>query len=75
MSLSGERGVIKKVPVSAGYNEMIFDRVVLGSDYLDCGRQTLSRLEFQLKDAYGDVIDLHDNHLSFSIVFSHFPQE
>lgn len=75
MSVSGERGIIKKVPVTANYNEMIFDQVVLGSDYLDCSRQTLSRLEFQLKDVFGNVVDLNGNHWSFSIVFSHFPIE
>lgn len=75
MSVSGERGIIKKVPVTANYNEMIFDQVVLGSDYLDCSRQTLSRLEFQLKDVFGNVVDLNGNHWSFSIVFSHLPVE
>jgi hypothetical protein len=75
MSVSGERGIIKKVPVTANYNEMIFDQVVLGNDYLDCSRQTLSRLEFQLKDVFGNVVELNGNHWSFSIVFSHLPVE
>lgn len=75
LSVSGERGIIKKVPVSANYNEMIFDQVVLGSDYLDCSRQTLSRLEFQLKDVFGNLVDLNGNHWSFSIVFSHLDAE
>ena len=75
LSVSGERGIIKKVPVTANYNEMVFNQVVLGSDYLDCSRQTLSRLEFQLKDVFGNTIDLNGNHWSFSVVFSHFPVE
>ena len=54
MSISGERGIIKKVPVRANYNEMIYDDAVLGIDYLDCSRQSLSRLEFQLKYVYGN---------------------
>lgn len=70
ISCSGESGIVKKVPVSSGYNEMIFDQVVLGSDYLDCSRQTLRRLEFKLKDVFGNIINLNDNHVSFSIVFA-----
>ena len=75
MSVSGESGIVKKVPVTSGYNEMIFDQVVLGSDYLDCSRQTLKRLEFKLKDVFGNIIDLNGNHWSCSIVFSKMQQE
>jgi hypothetical protein len=70
MSVNGERSIVKKIPVNAGYNEMIFDQSVVGIDYLDCSHQTLSRIGFQLKDVFGRVIDLHGNHFSFSIVFS-----
>lgn len=70
MSLSGERAVVKKVPVTAGYGEMIFNESVIGMDYLDCSRQTLSRLGFRLANIYGETINLHGHHWSFSIVFS-----
>ena len=70
MNVSGERGVITKVPVTAGYNEMVYYQAVLGTDDLDCSRQTLSRLEFQLKDMYGNVIYRHGNHWSFSMLFA-----
>ena len=70
MSISGERGIVKKVPVRANFNEMIYDDAVLGIDYLDCSRQSLSRLEFQLKDVYGNYINLHCNHWSCSIIFA-----
>jgi len=70
MSVSGERSIVKKVPVNAGYGEMIYDQSLVGIDYLDCSHQTLSRLSFQLKDVFGNVIDLHGQHWSFSIVFS-----
>ena len=70
MSVSGERSIVKKIPVNAGYGEMIFDQSVVGIDYLDCSHQTLSRVGFQLKDVFGRVVDLHGNHFSFSIVFS-----
>ena len=75
VSVSGESGIVKKVPVTSGYNELIFDQVVLGSDYLDCSRQALKRLEFKIKDVFGNVINLHGNHWSFSIVFSKYQVE
>jgi len=70
MSLSGERAIVKKVPVTAGYGEMIFNDAVVGMDYLDCSRQTLSRLGFRLTNVFGETIDLHGHHWSFSLVFS-----
>ncbi len=70
MSISGDRNVIKKIPITAGHGEVIFDQTITGMDYLDCSHQTLSRISFQLKDVFGNIIDLHGNHISFSIVFS-----
>ena len=46
VSTNGEWGIIKKVPVNANYNQMIYDSTVLGMDYLDCSNQTLSRIDF-----------------------------
>ena len=70
VTLNGNRNVVKKIPVTANPGDMIFDQTVTGMDYLDCSGQTLSRISFQLTDAYGNVINLHENHFSFSIVFS-----
>ena len=65
-----ESTIIKKIPVTADYNQMIFDAVMVSNDYLDCSKQTWRRLEFQLKNAKGDYINLHGGHVSFSIIFS-----
>ena len=70
VTLNGNRNVVKKIPVTANPGDMIFDQTVTGMDYLDCSGQTLSRISFQLTDAYGNVINLHQNHFSFSLVFS-----
>jgi hypothetical protein len=75
LSLRGARDIIKKVPVNANYNEVIFNNVMTAQDYLDCSRQTLSRLEFRLEDVFGNVLDLHGNHWSFSIIFAKFDNE
>ena len=66
---TGEASIIKAIPVTAGPNFMIFDQVLAGNDYLDCSRQTLRTLEFQLKDVHGNTVPLHGSHLSFSLVF------
>lgn len=75
MSTKGDRGIIKKVPVRANYNEMIYDDAVLGIDYIDVSRQTLARLEFQLKDSYGNILNLHGNHWSCSLVFAKLKED
>jgi hypothetical protein len=66
----GEQTVIKKIPVTSDYNQMIFDQVVLYNDYNDCSGQTLKTLEFQLRTSRGDIINLHGCNVSFSIIFS-----
>ena len=68
----GESTIIKKVPVTANPNEMIFSTVTSSSDYLDCSRQTLKTISFELKDAHGTIINLHGANLSFSIVFDKY---
>ena len=46
MSVNGEWGILKKIPVSASYREMIYYQRVLGMDYLGCSNQTLSKVDF-----------------------------
>ena len=66
---NGEASILKVIPVSAPPGSMILDQVVAGNDYLDCGRQTLRTLEFQLKDVHGNLVPFHGSNLSFSLVF------
>jgi len=66
MGSSGERNILKKIPVIANPGELIFDKITSSSDYLDCSRQILRALQFQLKDVLGNVIDLHKANISFS---------
>ncbi len=67
MTITGERNVVKKIPVNAGHGDVIFDQTVTGMDYLDCSHQTLSRLSFQLRDVFGNIIPLHGNRMACSI--------
>lgn len=61
--------IIKKIPVRANYNEMLYDSASDGFDYLDLTRRSLNRLDFRLTDSYGNLINLHNNHWSMSLVF------
>ena len=70
MSVSGDRNIINNIPVNAGYGDVIYYESATGLDYLDCSHQTLSRVSFQLRDIFGNIIDLNGAHISFSIVFS-----
>ncbi len=68
MSVARDKNIVKKIPVNAGHGEVIFDQTVTGMDYLDCSQT--SRLSFQLRNVFGTVLDLNENHVFFSIVFS-----
>ena len=61
--------IIKKIAVKAGYSQMLFDSADAGYDFLDVSKRSLSRIDFKLQDSYGNVIDLRNNHWSFSLVF------
>ena len=72
---NGERSILKAIPVTAGPNYMIFDNTMAGNDYLDCSRQSLRTLEFQLKDVHGNLVNFHGSNLSFSLIFDVLPEK
>lgn len=72
IGVNGERTIIKKIPVSANTNEMIFDNVTSSNDYLDCSRQTLKTVNFELRDGNGNLVNLHGANWSFSLVFDKY---
>jgi hypothetical protein len=61
--------IIKTIPVTPNYSQMLFDNAVAGYDYLDVSRRALSRIDFRLQDSYGNIIDLRNNRWLFSIAF------
>ena len=69
LTCNGQTSVVKKVPVSSNFNEMIIDQVMSSNDFGDCSNQTLRTISFQLKDVANNYIPMRSN-LSFSIVFS-----
>ena len=65
---NGESSVIKKIPVSSNYGDMIFNSNTTGNDFLDCSRQTWKTLEFHLLDVNSNYINLHGSNVSFSLI-------
>ena len=66
---NGQTSILKKVPVNANYNCMVFDGMTSSNDFLDCSKQTLQNLEFRIENSRGEVINLHGQEISFSIIF------
>ena len=65
-----ERTIAKSIKVTADYNHVIFDEVMITNDYLDCSNQTVKTISIQLKSVDGDIIPLENANWGFSIIFS-----
>ena len=63
------RAFYKANPVSSDYNHMKYYQTCLGTDYLVCSNQTLSIIDFDIKDHSGIIVSLHSYHVSFSDLF------
>ena len=66
---NGQSNIIKKIPVNCNYNSMIFDSMTSSNDFLDCSKQTLRNIEFTIENSRGELINLHGQEVSFSIIF------
>ena len=66
---NGQASIIKKVPVNANYNSVIFDGMTSSKYFLDCSKQTLKNIEFTIDNVHGQRINLHGQEVSFSIIF------
>ena len=66
---NGQSNIINKIPVNANYNSMVFDNMTSSNDFLDCSKQTLKNIEFSIENSRGEIINLHGQEVSFSIIF------
>ena len=62
--------LLKKITVSQDYGIVIHDQCVIFNDYNECSHQTIKMLDFQLKDARGNIIPLHGINCNFSVIFT-----
>ena len=54
----GETLIIKKIPVTANINEVIFDQVLVSNDFGDCSKQAVRTISFELKDVHAYLLIL-----------------
>ena len=68
----GERDILKKVLVTAGPNSLMFDKDINTDDHVDVSKRSLRSIHFRLTDVYGNTLNLHGQHWSFTLLFRHF---
>ena len=71
---AGSRSCIARVPVNSGYGTILTHQHsghVL--DYIPCGGVTLRTLNFELRNANNERVNMRGGHVSFSIIFSSSP--
>ena len=73
VSPNGAMGdIIKKVSTIASFGNTMTNYNINVNDYTYIrNRNTLTVLEFKITDVYGNVIDLHGSHVSFTLMFLH----
>ena len=64
-----QRNVVKKVLVNSNFGEVNTFDYVFSEDKVDVSNITLRLLDFQIRDAFGNIIDLQGASVSFAILF------
>ena len=66
---TGAYAIIKKVPINAPFGSVIYDNEIIGADYINVSNRVLRTLHFKLVNSYGNVVDLNNVNVSFSLTF------
>jgi hypothetical protein len=64
----GERNILKKICVDKSYGELITDNFYDENYSTDVSKLSFNTLEFTLRDSHGNIVDLHGQHISFTII-------
>ena len=65
----GETSIIRRVIVDAAQNALAIDRHTTAHDNIEVNARTLRSMSFRLADSFGQTVDLHGHHISFSVIF------
>ena len=68
IGVRGESTITKEILVSSSFGYLIVDSVAAPHDKMDVSRQLIKTIKFSLKGAYGNIINLHGAHCSFSLI-------
>ena len=69
---NGKTDAIKRVVLDRPFGEVVTtDSNIEVPDMMDCSNRVLRRLDFQLTDSYGTVLNLHNVDYSFCVNFIH----
>ena len=65
-----ERDILCKIPIGTiGFGQHGFFENWSGFDHFDCSHQSLSTMSFQLRDTFGNQVDMAGRHIAFSLIF------
>lgn len=65
----GERDILKKIVIQANPLEVMTEMNLNVEDFVDVSRLTLKSLSFRLTDVYGNIVNLHGQNISFTLIF------
>ena len=60
----------QKNVVSTSFGYLIIDSVVAPHDRMDVSRQLIETIQFSFKGVFGNTINIHGAHCSFSLIFA-----
>jgi hypothetical protein len=67
-----ERDILSKIPIGTiAFGQHGFFENWSGFDSFRCDHMTLSTMTFQLRDTFGNQVDMAGRHISFSLLFLH----
>jgi hypothetical protein len=66
---ASQRNILKKILISTDFGEVNTSMGAWHDDKVNVGGLNLKLLDFQLRDAYGNIIDLNGAHITFSLLF------
>ena len=69
MGPRGERNILKKVPTTAGFGEIITHLYINEQDLNSCSRKLFQTMEFKVTDSFGNALVLNGGHVSFTLIF------
>ena len=61
--------IIRRIAVTSGFGNIIYDAHSTSADYIDCSLTQLSQMRFRLTDEFGRTVSLKGHSISFSVCF------